>query len=266
MQIWAHGSTVLGVGTSAPRAPLDKAVIASLTSPYWRVSVAELTTSTQIDLAELAKSNSIKTGEVLATEFQTAGRGRLDRTFEAAPGSALLFSFFLKPKRARSEWGFITHLAALSMQEVISQDNPLQVSLKWPNDILIEDKKVAGLLAQATDEGVVIGIGVNVGMTADELPVETATSLEITGSKKLDRNLILCEFLNHFEVIFGAWDHGADFIDKYSTVCSTLGRQVQIEVTGRANRMGRAISINKIGALMLDDGFEVNVGDVVHLR
>ena len=228
--------------------------------------MAELTTSTQIDLADLAKSNSIKTGEVLATEFQTAGRGRLDRTFEAAPGSALLFSFFLKPKRARSEWGFITHLAALSMQEVISQDNPLQVSLKWPNDILIEDKKVAGLLAQATDEGVVIGIGVNVGMTADELPVETATSLEITGSKKLDRNLILCEFLNHFEVIFGAWDHGADFIDKYSTVCSTLGRQVQIEVTGRANRMGRAISINKIGALMLDDGFEVNVGDVVHLR
>ena len=228
--------------------------------------MAELTTSTQIDLAELAKSNSIKTGEVLATEFQTAGRGRLDRTFEAAPGSALLFSFFLKPKRARSEWGFITHLAALSMQEVISQDNPLQVSLKWPNDILIKDKKVAGLLAQSTDEGVVIGIGVNIGMTAEELPVETATSLEITGSKKLDRNLILSEFLNHFEVNFGAWDHGADFIDKYSTVCSTLGRQVQIEVTGRANRMGRAISINEIGALMLDDGFEVNVGDVVHLR
>ena len=228
--------------------------------------MAELTTSTQIDLADLAKSNSIKTGEVLATEFQTAGRGRLDRTFEAAPGSALLFSFFLKPKRARSEWGFITHLAALSMQEVISKDNPLQVSLKWPNDILIEDKKVAGLLAQATDEGVVIGIGVNVGMTAEELPVETATSLEITGSKKLDRNLILSEFLNHFEVNFGAWDHGVDFIDKYSTVCSTLGRQVQIEVTGRENRMGRAISINEIGALMLDDGFEVNVGDVVHLR
>ena len=87
------------MGTSAPRAPLDAAVIASLTSQYWRVSVADLTTSTQIDLEELVNSNSANSGDVLVTEFQTAGRGRLDRTFEAAPGSALLFSFFLKPKR-----------------------------------------------------------------------------------------------------------------------------------------------------------------------
>jgi len=266
MQIWVHGSTVLGVGTSAPRAPLDTAVIASLTSRYWRVSVADLTTSTQTDLAELVNSNSAKTGDVLATEFQTAGRGRLDRTFEAAPGSALLFSFFIKPNRVRSEWGFISHLAALSMQEVISHDHPSQVWLKWPNDILIGDKKVAGLLAQATDDGVIIGIGVNVAMTADELPVETATSLAITGSNKLDRNLMLGEFLNRFEVNFEKWDNGADFIDSYSAVCATLGRQVQVEVVGRANRIGKAISVNKIGALMLDDGFEVNVGDIVHLR
>ena len=254
------------MGTSAPRAPLDTAVIASLTSGYWRVSVADLTTSTQVDLAELVKSNSAKTGDVIATNFQTAGRGRLDRTFEAAPGSALLFSFFIKPNRARSDWGFISHLAAISMQEVISQDHPSQVQLKWPNDILIGDKKVAGLLAQATDDGVIIGIGVNVAMTSDELPVDTATSLAITGSKKLDRNLILGEFLNRFKVNFDKWDSGADFIDSYSAICATLGRQVQVEVSGRANRTGKALTINKIGALMLDDGFEVNVGDVVHLR
>ena len=266
MQIWVHGSTVLGVGTSAPRAPLDTAVIASLTSGYWRVSVVDLTTSTQIDLAKLVNSNSAKTGDVLAAEFQTAGRGRLDRTFEAAPGSALLFSFFIKPNRARSDWGFISHLAAISMQEVISQDHPSQVRLKWPNDILIGEKKVAGLLAQATDDGVIIGIGVNVAMTSDELPVDTATSLAITGSKKLDRNLILGEFLNRFKVNFDKWDSGADFIDSYSAICATLGRQVQVEVSGRANRTGQALTINKIGALMLDDGFEVNVGDVVHLR
>ena len=228
--------------------------------------MVDLTTSTQIDLAKLVNSNSAKTGDVLAAEFQTAGRGRLDRTFEAAPGSALLFSFFIKPNRARSDWGFISHLAAISMQEVISQDHPSQVRLKWPNDILIGEKKVAGLLAQATDDGVIIGIGVNVAMTADELPVDTATSLVITGSKKLDRSLLLGEFLNRFEVNFDKWDSGADFIDSYSAICATLGRQVQVEVSGRANRTGQALTINKIGALMLDDGFEVNVGDVVHLR
>ena len=103
-------------------------------------------------------------------------------------------------------------------------------------------------------------------MTAEELPVETATSLAITGSSKLDRNLILGEFLNRFESNFQMWESGADFIDSYSAVCATLGRQVQIEVVGRENRTGKAETINKIGALMLDDGFEVNVGDVVHLR
>ena len=228
--------------------------------------MADLTSSTQSDLADLVNSNSAETGDVIVAEFQSAGRGRLERTFEAAPGSALLFSFYIKPKRVRSDWGFIAHLAALSMQEVISREIPSQVQLKWPNDILIGDKKVAGLLAQATDEGVIIGIGVNVVMTVEELPVETATSLALMGSAKLDRNLILGEFLNRFLNNFEQWDSGADFIDKYSSVCATLGRQVQIEVIGRENRTGKAIAINKIGGLMLDDGFEVNVGDVVHLR
>jgi BirA family biotin operon repressor/biotin-[acetyl-CoA-carboxylase] ligase len=254
------------VGTEAPRAPLDKSVIASLTSQYWRVSVVDLTTSTQRDLADLVKSNWAKTGEVIAAEFQSAGRGRLERSFDAAPNSALLFSFYISPKRARSDWGFIAHLAALTMYEVISLDLSEKVWLKWPNDILIGQMKVAGLLAQVTDEGLIVGIGINVAMATQELPVETATSLAISGSNQLDRNVILSRFLNAFENNFAKWDKGADFVNGYSQVCSTLGREVQIEVSGRENRTGIAKSINKSGALVLEDGFEVNVGDVVHLR
>jgi len=228
--------------------------------------VVDLTTSTQSDLVDLVNSNSAKTGDVIATEFQSGGRGRLDRTFEAPPGSALLFSLYLAPKRVRSNWGFISHLAALSMQQVISRDLPSQVWLKWPNDILISEAKVAGLLAQATDNGVIIGIGVNVAMTTEELPIDTATSLAITGSNNLDRNLILGSFLNRFESNFKEWDNGGDFVASYSEVCATLGRQVQVEVIGRENRTGLALSINSLGALLLADGFEVNVGDLVHLR
>ena len=228
--------------------------------------MVDLTTSTQSDLADLVNLNSAKTGDVIATEFQSEGRGRLDRTFEAPPGSALLFSFYIAPKRARTEWGFISHLAALSMQQVISRDLSSQVWLKWPNDILIGGLKVAGLLAQATDHGVIIGIGVNVAMTTEELPVDTATSLAIAGSNNLDRNLILGNFLNHFESNFKEWDKGEDFIASYSEVCATLGRNVQVEVIGRENRTGVALAINSLGALLLADGFEVNVGDVVHLR
>ena len=228
--------------------------------------MVDLTTSTQSDLADLVNLNSAKTGDVIATEFQSEGRGRLDRTFEAPPGSALLFSFYIAPKRARTEWGFISHLAALSVQQVISRDLSSQVWLKWPNDILIGGLKVAGLLAQATDHGVIIGIGVNVAMTTEELPVDTATSLAIAGSNNLDRNLILGSFLNRFESNFKEWDKGGDFVASYSEVCATLGRNVQVEVIGRENCTGVALAINSLGALLLADGFEVNVGDVVHLR
>ena len=266
MQIWVHTLTVLGVGTSAPRAPLDKTFIASQVSRYWRVSVVDLTTSTQTDLAELVNAGLATNGDVIAAEFQSAGRGRLDRKFDAPAGSALLFSFYITPKRTRSDWGFLAHLAALCMAEIISNDLNIAVSLKWPNDILIADKKVCGLIAQATTDGIIIGIGLNVAMSLPELPVATATSLAIAESDQLDRNQILSQFLERFNLLFLDWDTGRDFIDEYSKVSATLGCDVQIEVAGRENRIGFAQSVTASGALILADGFEVNVGDVVHLR
>jgi BirA family biotin operon repressor/biotin-[acetyl-CoA-carboxylase] ligase len=266
MQIWAHGSTVLVVGSQAPRAPLNKSIIDANISQYWRVSVVDLTASTQSDLAELVNSSVAKSGEVIAAEFQSNGRGRLDRTFEAPPQSALLFSLYVAPKRARSDWSFISFLAALAMREVISKDIKDKVSLKWPNDILIGDRKVAGLLAQQIGDGVIVGIGLNVAMSADELPVPTATSLALSGSNNLDRNLLLSAFLNRFADIFEAWDSGGDFLEKYLQVSSTLGRQVRVEVLGRDSIEAEAVAITAQGALILSDGTEVNVGDVVHLR
>jgi len=254
------------VGSQAPRAPLDKSIIAAKISQYWRVSVVDLTASTQNDLAELVNSSVAKTGELIAAEFQSAGRGRLDRTFEAPPASALLFSFYLQPKRDRSDWSFISFLAAIAMQEVISEGLDEEATLKWPNDILIGEKKVAGLLAQQTENGVIVGIGLNVGMSDAELPVPTATSLALAGSKKLDRNELLAEFLKSFEKEFTQWDSGADFLDKYLQVSSTIGQQVRVEVVGRIPIEGKAVAISKQGALILSDGFEVNVGDLVHLR
>lgn len=228
--------------------------------------MVDLTASTQSDLAELVNASVAKSGEVIAAEFQSNGRGRLDRTFEAPPQSALLFSFYIAPKRAVSDWGFISFLAALAMREVITDQLAEKVNLKWPNDILIGDKKVAGLLAQQIGEGVIVGIGLNVAMSTDELPVPTATSLLLADSNLLDRNLILSAFLNHFENLFKEWDSGGDFLEKYRQACSTLGRQVRVEVLGRDSIEGEAVSITAQGVLILKDGTEVNVGDVVHLR
>jgi BirA family biotin operon repressor/biotin-[acetyl-CoA-carboxylase] ligase len=250
----------------APRAPLDKSIIATEISHYWRVSVVDLTTSTQSDLAELVNSTVAISGEVIAADYQSAGRGRLDRTFEAPPQSALLFSFYVTPKRKKEEWSFISFLAALAMQNVISEYLSEPVTLKWPNDILIGDRKVAGLLAQQIGDGVIVGIGLNVSISNEELPVPTATSLLIAGSKKMDRNLILSEFLNYFEQIFSQWEAGENFIEQYENVCSTIGREIKVEILGRDPVMGKAVAISDHGALILGDGTQINVGDVVHLR
>jgi BirA family biotin operon repressor/biotin-[acetyl-CoA-carboxylase] ligase len=103
-------------------------------------------------------------------------------------------------------------------------------------------------------------------MGAEELPVPTATSLALAGSNNLDRNLLLSALLNRLESIFKEWDSGSDFLENYRQISSTLGRQVRVEVLGRDSIEGIAVAITAQGALILSDGAEVNVGDVVHLR
>ena len=249
------------------RTPLDEAEINSRVTPYWRVSVVELTGSTQNDLLQLVESNNALDGQVIATEFQSDGRGRLDRTFEAPAQSALLFSFYIKPRNQRSEWGFIPLIAGLSLVRAITTiDTAMNVSLKWPNDLIINEKKCAGIIAQTTNEGIVIGIGLNVSMTPNELPVSTATSLAIEGSTITDRNLLLSHLLNTFAELFEAWEEGFELLDEYASASSTIGKKVRIELPGGENLEATVARISHTGELVLDDGRYVSAGDVIHLR
>ena len=249
------------------RTPLDEAEINSRVAPYWRVSVVELTGSTQNDLLQLVESNNALDGQVIATEFQSDGRGRLDRTFQAPAQSALLFSFYIKPRKERSEWGFISLIAGLSLVRAITTiDTAMNVSLKWPNDLIINEKKCAGIIAQTTNEGIVIGIGLNVSMTPNELPVSTATSLAIEGSTITDRNLLLSHLLNTFAELFEAWEEGSELLDEYASASSTIGKKVRIELPGGENLEATVARISHTGELVLDDGRHVSAGDVIHLR
>ena len=263
----AHTPTVLGVSNEVLRTPLDEAEINSKITPYWRVSVVELTGSTQNDLLQLVESNIALDGQVIVTEFQSNGRGRLDRTFEAPAKSALLFSFYIKPRKQRSEWGFIPLIAGLSLVRAITTiDTAMNVSLKWPNDLLINEKKCAGIIAQTTTEGIVLGIGLNVSMASEELPVPTATSLKIEGSTITDRNLLLSHILNTFAELFEAWEEGSELLSEYSDVSSTIGKKVRVELPGGENLEGTVARISPTGELVLDDGRHVSAGDVIHLR
>ncbi len=253
------------MGMDTPRAPLDQSRITAALSRYWRVSVVDLTTSTQDDLATKANAGEAKNGDVIIANYQSAGRGRLDRTFIAPASTALLFSIYLQPQRERDDWGFLPLLAGFSIADTLRKINA-NVSIKWPNDLLIDEMKIGGIISTAAGSGVVIGIGINVSTTASELPVETATSLKIAGVSKLDRNLLLPLLLNAFETDFTAWDQGESFLEKYSQLSATRGREVTIIGPAESAMRSRAQSFDEQGRLHLEDGQIVTVGDVIHLR
>ena len=244
--------------------PLDSSIINAAVTQYWRVSVVELTASTQSDVVELVRDGRANSGEVIAAEFQSAGRGRLSRSFDAPRSTALLFSFYIQPTRNREDWGWLPLIAGVSVAQTLSKYG---ARVKWPNDILINDKKVSGLIAETAGDGVVIGIGINVAMTPSELPVPTATSLLIEGAVNLTRNQLLIDLLNTFESNFTLWDQGEnEMADIYLSVSATIGSKVRVEYPDGRTEIALAVAISPKGELVLDSGSHVQAGDIVHLR
>ena len=257
------------MGNELHRAALRESELHAELLPYWRVSVVDVTGSTQIDLAEKIRQDTAIDGEVLIANYQSAGRGRLEREFLAPPSSALLFSFYKKIKRPREEWNFLALLAALAIKDALQNlDSNAEIRVKWPNDILIHEKKIGGLLCQAADDGVIIGIGLNVSMQAAELPVETATSLLLEDFKELDRNTVVKKILHVFEEKYSRWQSNgsAPFISEYQDTCSSLHRKIQITMPNHAPVQAIATGVSSFGELILEDGSLVNSADIIHLR
>jgi BirA family biotin operon repressor/biotin-[acetyl-CoA-carboxylase] ligase len=243
----------------------ESAINATLRGSYWRVSVFQSLTSTQ---SELIGKENLQHGEVFVTEFQSAGRGRINRTFEATESSALLFSLYLEPKRNKMEWSAIPLLAGLSLVNALSNlDEKLETNLKWPNDLLIGERKVAGILAEARPDGVIVGIGLNVEMVKSELPVPTATSLKLENFAELNRNIILSEILTNLALTIELWESGSNIgFEQYRQASSTLGKEVEVHLPSGEIISSRATGITDVGDLQLANGARVNVGDVIHLR
>ena len=244
---------------------IESAINATLRGSYWRVSVFQSLTSTQ---SELIGKENLHHGEVFVTEFQSAGRGRVNRTFEATESSALLFSLYLEPKLNKMEWSAIPLLAGLSLVNALSNlDKKVETNLKWPNDLLIGERKVAGILAEARPDGVIVGIGLNVEMVKSELPVPTATSLKLENFAELNRNVILSEILTNLALTIELWESGSNIgLEQYRQVSSTLGKEVEVHLPSGEIISSRATGITDVGELQLANGTRVNVGDVIHLR
>jgi BirA family biotin operon repressor/biotin-[acetyl-CoA-carboxylase] ligase len=151
-------------------------------------------------------------GALVAAGEQTAGRGRLGRRWLAPAGTSLLCSLQLRPAIASERLPELTGVASLACAEAIAALTGVEPKLKFPNDVLVGDRKLAGILAEAREGRVVLGIGVNVNVPAEELPQEVdrpATSVLVETGRELDRAELLAELLERLERRYDAWLSGA---------------------------------------------------------
>jgi len=206
-------------------------------------------------------------GLVVVADHQTAGRGRLGRTWVAPPGASLLVSVLLRPSLAPAARHLLVMSAGLAMAEAVEHATGVQAGMKWPNDLLVGERKLAGVLAEAAGDALVVGIGVNVewhDVPDDLTAIATACNLE--GGRPVERRDLLDGFLSHYSHRLGDLRRARR---DYEARLLTLGRRVRVERSGD-ELTGTAVGIDADGRLMVarDDGVtvEIAVGDVVHLR
>jgi BirA family transcriptional regulator, biotin operon repressor / biotin---[acetyl-CoA-carboxylase] ligase len=256
-------------------------------SKLWSdVTVVAQTGSTNEDLIAAARAGAPE-GAVLVAERQTRGRGRLGRQWQSEPGAALLFSVLLRPAAVPpASRGWLPLLAGVAVAAGIRAQTGLEVSLKWPNDVLAGIRadreagsaaagKLAGILAEQAGDAVVVGTGLNVAGSPRDLP-SAATSLTELGAVT-DRAGVLLAILRELEHWYLRWTGTASPGDavacglraQYVRLCASLGREVRVELPGGAELCGQARDVDDLGRLIVAAAGRaepVSAGDVVHVR
>ena len=223
------------------------------------IRVFEQTTSTNDVIEKLAR-DGVKEGAVVFAESQTKGRGRLGRKWISPERKGLWFSVLLRPDLRPQEATQLTVASATALRRAIQSETGLHPEIKWPNDILIGGKKVAGILTELSAEldrvrHVILGIGVDVNLGTSEFPPELrklATSLKIESGKTISRSELATAILRELDGDYARICGGcfAEVADEWEAHCQTIGRNVTIQ-TGERRIRGRAESLDDDGALLL---------------
>ena len=278
--------------TDLDRPPLSsRALDRALITPggLWsRLDVRAETGSTNADAVGAAQDGAPE-GLVVVAEQQAAGRGRRDRQWVSPPRAGLTLSLLLRPGLAQPEKGWaavapggfawLPLLAGVALLEAVQRVAEVEAALKWPNDLLVEGAKCAGILAETAGDAVVVGIGLNVTTRAEELPATTglpATSLKLAGAAATDRDPLLRALLRGVAGWYGGWrEAGGDaelcgLLAAYRRGSATVGRSVRVLLPGGGELAGEATAVDGDGQLVVRtaDGAEhrVSAGDVLHVR
>ncbi|TFV64249.1 UNVERIFIED_ORG: biotin--[acetyl-CoA-carboxylase] ligase [Bacillus sp. AZ43] len=253
------------------------ALTAALTrdSDLWRsLEVVEEIGSTNAALAAAAAADAPE-GAVLVAEHQVAGRGRLDRVWTSPPRAGLTVSFLLRPDVPAARRGWLPLLTGVALAEAVGEVAGVRASLKWPNDLLaLDGRKLAGILAESSGTAVVVGVGLNVSTTADELP-DTGTSLSRVAGGTVDRAPVLLAFLRAVERRYRRWTTAlgdpvaSGLAADYLAWSSTVGTEVQVSLPDGSTLTGTATAVDWDGRLVVataEGQVELASGDVRHVR
>lgn len=252
-----------------------------------RLDYVASTGSTNSDLIAIASDREDLS--VLVAGYQSAGRGRsTGRQWLAPEGSSLAISVLLRPSASAlspTSFGWLPLLAGLAMARAVGQFIPASaVAVKWPNDVLVNEHKISGILSELLPDlsGVVVGAGINIRQNQDELPIETATSLALERAKvgeasEFSNDKILAAYLGELRVLYlrfvetGGEAGASGLREEVAERCGSIGRRVRAIMPGDQEVIGNGVGIDETGRLLIQpDGarelFAVSAGDIVHLR
>ncbi len=264
--------------------PLTRNTINSTLATTWlgrRIELFDSLPSTNREAVQLAQAD-VEHGTVVIAESQTAGRGRLSRTWFSPPGANLYCSIILRtarPPARLTEWlSWLPLVSALAAAEAIEQVSSIRVSVKWPNDLLTSERKVGGILCESgtgtrSDPFQIIGIGINVNGDEDDWPIDlrsSATSIWQERKMVVDRNRLLAQLLLELEHCLDELAiHGTSRLAlAYHQRCSTIGHRVQATLANGDVIVGFADGIGQDGSLRVHPQAQPGSGtrEVIHLR
>ena len=266
---------------------------------YTSVRVYPSIDSTNLEAMRLLKDAQLSAslGELSAvlTLNQTGGKGRLNRSWSAPAGSCLATTIIVRPRAgarpiAAEAYHWATQIAALAVVDIWRARGARVAGLKWPNDILVSGSKGCGILATLITEAdgtfsIAVGVGQNLNMTPEQLPVATATSLSIASGSAVDNQGVAADMLEGFARYWGAFcaagadpeqswnkhlgDNGGSLLDRVRACMVTLGTDVSVHLPDGSRVNGRAVDMDSEGRLVVEaEGRRrvFDVGDVEHLR
>lgn len=260
----------------------DKASAKNLDFPYLETHLGANNWLTPILRNQVTSTNDVVTqnfdqiqpgsGIAVIADEQTQGRGRLDRNWSTPAGSGIAMSLGVSASDFDLELSVVPLICGIATYRALRKLK-VPVELKWPNDIVFVNsdqsesplKKVGGILVQLINDKLIIGIGLNISLSQDELPVPNATSLAIEGYE-IEREYLIVQVIEELNILR---NENSQWLAEYENACASLNKQVRVVNSDGSEIIGRAISIEKSGAInveSLENLYQITVGDIEHLQ